>query len=470
METGFCYSISAYTGAGSTPARILLVEDEQATAFHLAAALKKLGYTVAASVSSGEEAIDQALKLHPNLVLMDISLPGRIDGISAAQAIRKELDVPVVFLTARTDDVTLARVKCAGASGYLVKPFKAPELRCVLEIGLHKHVMEAELRRSEDRYRALVESTSALICTHDMEGTVLSINPAAATALGYTMEQVVGRNIREVLTAAAKPYFNSYLKTIRENHIANGHMKLIAGNGQHRIFSYTNRLVQGPGTGNYVVGHAQDITEQVEMQQALRASEQANLAMEKRLSRTDTLTGAANRRAFNETAEAERKRAVRYARPLSLAYIDLDNFKRVNDESGHQTGDQVLVCVAGTLRENTRSESLVARLGGDEFALLLPEINEAGASIAIHKMHSLLTKTMREKRWPVTFSIGMVTYDHPPETLDQMVHAADELMYSVKREGKNHVAISYFGRNELNQWIQTAGAAQKTCPRPAEHL
>ena len=161
---------------------------------------------------------------------------------------------------------------------------------------------------------------------------------------------------------------------------------------------------------------------------------------EKRLSRLDPLTGLANRRAFYEGAELERQRAVRYGRNLSMAYIDLDNFKQVNDNFGHKAGDQLLVTVAIILRSDLRPSDLAARLGGDEFAVVLPETDELGARRATSKLHVLLTQAMQDNDWPVTFSMGVVTFNSIPETVEQMVHKADELMYTVKHGGKNRIA------------------------------
>ena len=134
---------------GPRGARVLVVEDDGVLALDLAETLDDLGYTVAATATRGEEAIDLARRLHPNLILMDVGLAGDIDGIAAAEAIRDEHDVPVVFLTAHADDDTLHRATRSDASAYLVKPFKPPDLRCVIEIALHKHATDVRLRENE---------------------------------------------------------------------------------------------------------------------------------------------------------------------------------------------------------------------------------------------------------------------------------------------------------------------------------
>ena len=135
--------------AAQAGARIMIVEDERILALDLAETLDELGYTVAGMASRGDEAIELARRLDPQLILMDVRLDGDVDGIAAAETIRDEHDVPVVFLTAHADDDTLHRATRSEASAYLVKPFKPPDLRCVIEIALHKHATDLRLRENE---------------------------------------------------------------------------------------------------------------------------------------------------------------------------------------------------------------------------------------------------------------------------------------------------------------------------------
>ncbi|HEY4038451.1 MAG TPA: response regulator [Burkholderiaceae bacterium] len=132
-----------------TPARILVVEDERIVARDLAGALTELGYQVPATVATGEGAIEQVRDLLPDIVLMDIRLPGPIDGIQAASAVRQEHDIPVIFLTAHSDDETLRRAMETEPIGYLVKPFNPPQLRCAIEIALHRREINARLRERQ---------------------------------------------------------------------------------------------------------------------------------------------------------------------------------------------------------------------------------------------------------------------------------------------------------------------------------
>jgi diguanylate cyclase (GGDEF)-like protein len=163
---------------------------------------------------------------------------------------------------------------------------------------------------------------------------------------------------------------------------------------------------------------------------------------ELRLSRSDFLTGIANRREFFAIAEQERQRASRYERPLSLAYFDLDGFKQVNDQLGHIEGDRVLTDVAFLLYSNLRSSDTVARIGGDEFVVMLPETDARAARVAVQKLRTLLLQLSHERGWAVTYSIGLVTFEQMPESTDQMLSEADRIMYSVKLATKNSLATA----------------------------
>ncbi len=164
------------------------------------------------------------------------------------------------------------------------------------------------------------------------------------------------------------------------------------------------------------------------------------LNRERSHSRIDELTGLANRRAFFESAGREIDRARRYGRPITIAYFDVDDFKLVNDRLGHAGGDAVLRAAARTLAGCTRQGSdVVARLGGDEFVILLAETGEEGARAALLKIHAQAQQAMASASWPVTFSIGAVTFPTPPASLDEMITAADDLMYEAKGRGKDRV-------------------------------
>jgi diguanylate cyclase (GGDEF)-like protein len=160
---------------------------------------------------------------------------------------------------------------------------------------------------------------------------------------------------------------------------------------------------------------------------------------ERELSRVDNLTQVATRLALYEFATVEINRARRSMVPITLAYVDLDCFKEINDRNGHATGDRVLITVAQSMQKSIRQTDMVARMGGDEFALIFPNTHKDAASQLLTKLLRVLTDNMQRNHWPVTFSIGAVTFRRPPESVQEMVHRADEIMYSVKESGKNRL-------------------------------
>ena len=165
------------------------------------------------------------------------------------------------------------------------------------------------------------------------------------------------------------------------------------------------------------------------------------LLREQELSRSDPLTQVANRRAFFEAVEVESRRARRYHRPLSVAYVDVDNFKNFNDSLGHAAGDTLLVTVAYIMQRSVRAGSCVARFGGDEFALMIPDVAATEVELTLHRIRRLLLEEMQTRGWPVTFSIGAAVFSEPRESGEEMVHLADQEMYAVKNRSKNDVSV-----------------------------
>jgi diguanylate cyclase (GGDEF)-like protein len=159
------------------------------------------------------------------------------------------------------------------------------------------------------------------------------------------------------------------------------------------------------------------------------------------LARVDFITGAMSVRYFYERAGQEIERSRRKNVPFSLAYLDLDNFKQVNDHFGHSVGDEVLQVLVRVTRCQIRSTDMLARLGGDEFVLLLPETGEEAARMAITRVFKCVIQETQSHGWPVTVSIGVVTFNRMPNSVDEMIRAADNAMYSVKNTGKNDVVF-----------------------------
>ncbi|MEW6755072.1 MAG: response regulator [Candidatus Latescibacterota bacterium] len=180
--------------------RILVVEDMAVVGADIHDTLTAAGYEVPAVVGSGEEAIRAAAELHPQVVLMDIRLAGQVDGVEAAQWIRQELAIPVIFLTAYSDEATLHRAMVTEPFGFIVKPINKRELLANIQVALYRSQIERAWRESEARYAAVVHQSSECILLADADGgRILEANPAAQRMLGYGPEELEGLTLREVL-------------------------------------------------------------------------------------------------------------------------------------------------------------------------------------------------------------------------------------------------------------------------------
>jgi diguanylate cyclase (GGDEF)-like protein len=162
------------------------------------------------------------------------------------------------------------------------------------------------------------------------------------------------------------------------------------------------------------------------------------LGQAERLARTDPLTGAANVRYFDEVAARELRGAERYGHSVTLAYLDVDDFKRVNDTLGHHGGDRVLETVAITISKNIRPTDLLTRVGGDEFAVLLPQTDVASAATMLERIRARLAEEMESRGWDITLSVGIAAATGTTSA-DALLGAADRLMYESKRAGKDRV-------------------------------
>jgi diguanylate cyclase (GGDEF)-like protein len=180
----------------------------------------------------------------------------------------------------------------------------------------------------------------------------------------------------------------------------------------------------------------------------LGAAQRGWLERERTLSRTDGLTGLLNGRGFYEAAAVELARSSRYQHPLTIAYLDLDDFKALNDRFGHARGDAVLVAVARATRRACRSTDLVARLGGDEFVVLFPETGREAAEAALVKLRSRVQEAASGHGHPMTASVGSVSFAAPPAEVEVLVHEADRAMYAVKTGGKNALLCTSYGENQ----------------------
>ncbi|QQR90327.1 MAG: GGDEF domain-containing protein [Myxococcales bacterium] len=167
------------------------------------------------------------------------------------------------------------------------------------------------------------------------------------------------------------------------------------------------------------------------------------IARESSNARTDVLTGLLNRRGFQEQVEREIARCMRQSAPLSVGYLDIDNFKRINDSKGHEWGDACLCEVASALVSMLRPSDVSARLGGDEFAMLLPMTDLAAAEQVAGRLHTVMQSKLRDYGdADLGISLGVVSFNTPPSTVSELFRQADATMYRAKQAGKGRVIVA----------------------------
>jgi diguanylate cyclase (GGDEF)-like protein/PAS domain S-box-containing protein len=284
-----------------------------------------------------------------------------------------------------------------------MQPAPARLVGVVQDITIRRRVVAA-LEASDRRFRKLFEFSLGLICTHDHEGMLLSVNPAAAASLGYSVGELLGRPLTDFIPAERHAAFGSYLLQLMTKDRHAGMLELIAKDGSRRVWQYQS-VLDDQGDEPYVLGHALDITERY--QQELRLWDEAT---------RDPLTKCFNRRYLDNLSDAFAAEA------WGCIAIDLDHFKQVNDQYGHQRGDEVLVAMARFLFRHARRDDPVVRLGGDEFLLLLRGADgEATARVA---------RDIEADRAsaPIGFTMGTASFGHGV-SLAEGLGEADRRLY-----------------------------------------
>ncbi len=244
-----------------TPPTLMIVEDEIILAMELEEKLADMGYQVVGRVASGEEALKKAGELLPDLVVMDIRLDGGLDGIETAKLLRKKYFVPVVYLTAYTDEKTLQRAKLTEPFGYLVKPYSERELRTTVEMSLHKASMERQLRESEERFRTVIETAEDLIFIKDSALRYTHVNPSMLRIIGLERSKVIGKTDGELFGAEEAKHSSEVEFRVLEGQTVNLEHSATFANQRVTCSFIRVPLRDARGRVNGLCGIGRDITE-----------------------------------------------------------------------------------------------------------------------------------------------------------------------------------------------------------------
>ena len=279
----------------------------------------------------------------------------------------------------------------------------------IQDITYRKRATEA-MQRSERRFRKLFEESLGLMCTHDLKGILLSVNPAAANLLGYSIAEMLGRPFKDIMDPRMHSHFDEYIERVVRTGSDRGLLQVLAKDGRQLTWQYHNTL-DAEGDEPYVLGHAQDVTERLRYENQLRDQ-----------SVRDALTGLFNRRYLQQIAEHLGDKD-----SWGCIVIDLDGFKRVNDTYGHQRGDEVLVGMGRFLIDYVRPGDVVIRSGGDEFIVLLPHAREADVTSVVRRLDE------NRRGAPIGFTLGH-SLCTAGASLDAAIEAADQRLYSARRD------------------------------------
>jgi len=410
---------------------ILLVEDQRVAALAQRAILFSLGYAVDIALS-GPEALEKHRHHRYDLVLMDIELGTGMDGGEAARQIQEEREIPVVFLSAHTDAPTIDRTRVTSHYGYVVKGTGDALLQATLETALALFEARSRLRESEARYRLLIENTHDIIYALDPEGVFTYVSPSWTKIVGHAPEDVVGTSYKKHVHPEDQEACNVFFKKFLDgaSSLSGVEYRVLRQDGRWAWHTSSATAARnGEGRMTSFIGISRDISERKVLEEALR--HQAT---------HDTLTGLPNRTLFLDRLEHELAVTKRRGRGGALIFLDLDNFKNINDTLGHDVGDQLLVAVARRLKALVREADTVARMGGDEFTMLLPEAGGAPqvADVALRICQALHDVFLLDgQELFVSASMGISLYPHDGTSVTTLLKLADMAMYRAKAAGRS---------------------------------
>ncbi|HEC78750.1 MAG TPA: PAS domain S-box protein [candidate division WOR-3 bacterium] len=268
--------------------RILIVEDESIVAKDIEQRLINLGYQVTSISASGEAAVKKIKKEDPDIVLMDIKLKGRMDGIEAAEQIRTRFKIPVVYITAYADNQTLERAKITEPFGYILKPFEDTELKSAIELALYKHKIEGKLRESEEKFRTIFEKANDIIVYLNKDGKIIDINGKVEKILGFKRSRIINKNfldlsfLGEETIAKFSDLFQNVLDTKDTTELMEVKIKDVKG--KTKIFEVSTTIIEEEERGiQGFLGIVRDVTRRKNMEKALREEQRRTKELTKKI-------------------------------------------------------------------------------------------------------------------------------------------------------------------------------------------
>ena len=427
---------------------ILVVDDDPTLRMLARASLEKSGFRVE-EAEDGEQALRKFIQDRPAVIVMDVEMP-KLNGYETCKRIREDAvgaHVPELMTTGLEDIESVNRAYSAGATDFLPKPINWSLISHRVRYVLRASHTYRDLRTSEAKNNALLNAMPDTLFVIRRNGEIVNFLAGNEAA---TMPEPRGDqlNIRDYLPEEiAQTWLESIRKVMRDGKARQCEFSL---SHDDQTFHYELQMV--PYLNDLTLAIVREITDRK------RTEEEVH-----RLAYFDTLTGLPNRQLFHQQLSGAIERASKNETKVAALYIDLDNFKRINDTLGHSFGDVVLKTIAKRLDQCIRADDCIARadskesrlhlarLGGDEFVAILQDLeSEDDAVVVADRIRNELTKPVEHlgHEFVVTSSIGVSLYPRDGDDLDTLLKNADVAMYQAKSAGRNSVRF-YSGTMSL---------------------
>ncbi len=425
--------------------RILIIDDEQSVLDILQEHLQGEGYTCL-TTTSPVQALDELKPGSLDVIITDLRMP-ELNGIEVVERARKcDPNVGIIVVTAVVEVTNAVQAMRLGADDYVLKPFNLNEISLAVTNALEKRRLiaqnllyqeqleermadaERDLRQTHTYLENLLNSAiDAIVATND-KALIRFSNRGAQQLLGYSESELHQLHYRDLLIGGQEEYDYLHRVTDIDSPIQNYESEFRHKNGETVPVSISlSKLRANDGDTPTILAICKNITEQKRLEMEL-----------KEMTIRDGLTGLYNQRSFYDKLRAEVERAKRQKYPLTLLFIDVDNFKTYNDSHDHLAGDHVLEEIGAVIRECTRQHvDLGFRYGGDEFTVILPEAPETQARQIAERIRTMF----QAKRFDMlTLSIGLMAYNEKYSER-AFVQFTDSMMYEAKRAGGNQVRV-----------------------------
>jgi diguanylate cyclase (GGDEF)-like protein len=412
---------------------LIIIEDDAIIGLDLKRRLNRMGIQHVEMFSDAQKALHHLRDHDCDLVLMDIRLPGEMDGIDAAAIIRKRYGAPVVFVTGYSDEETLSRARIAEPMGYILKPFKEHEIYATITIAVYKSRMESELRHQQEMQSSILNHIQDAIITTDNNFEIIFMNPKAKHMLSPEEYGSQGNLESYSIELADFCRKNSGRELgqaqVYENHLLNINERLLIVNLSISRLNLSGG--ESPGRGFLIVIHDNTRLKTMEAQVEFHETH-------------DRLTGLMNRSAFQTQLETELSSSWEDHQQRSLVFFDINQFTLLNELQGHLAGDELLKVVGRRLQTGFPNALAISRLGDDEFALILQSSQQTENEVQVREFLQSINYSkfdFQGEQFPFSLTAGMTHFSREVLNSHVLLSIAIDANLLARQEGGNYFRI-----------------------------